>query len=348
MGMPGSRLHPFVVVGTPLTSAPLNPSAAIELADINKGFLPNRLTTAQRDAIEDPPNGLLIYNTDTSHYEGYNGSAWVTVGGGGSDLSNPFTDDALALWASDVTSGYAFDSDGLPQLVDGPDGVTAGVTSAAGADEGNPGFLLSGTGNFVGLAVTPVNVGSSYLELDSYFDDVGFPIYLEFDRSRGSRSDPTPVQNGDIFGNIYFYGNITSGSYNTTDAAPVHLWGQAAEDFDGSHNASAFFIATTDTVTETELKRLWVGGHGNTYVSNGALALGNSDLPAAIPGMLILDPSGSGDGIAISALPASPYLGMMTVVNNALSPTIGSTVVAGGSAKAIVWWNGAAWTVMGK
>lgn len=59
-----------IVIGNPLTSAPLDPSAAIELADTDGGFLPNRLTTEQRDAIENPATGLLIWNTDTQEYEG--------------------------------------------------------------------------------------------------------------------------------------------------------------------------------------------------------------------------------------------------------------------------------------
>ena len=51
----GSRMRPFVLINMTNTSAPLDHSAAIELADTRKGFLPNRLTTAQRDAISNPP-----------------------------------------------------------------------------------------------------------------------------------------------------------------------------------------------------------------------------------------------------------------------------------------------------
>jgi hypothetical protein len=41
-----------------------------------------QLTTAQRDAIATPANGLLIYNTDNSQFEYYNGSAWATMSSG--------------------------------------------------------------------------------------------------------------------------------------------------------------------------------------------------------------------------------------------------------------------------
>jgi hypothetical protein len=41
-----------------------------------------QLTTAQRDAIATPASGLLIYNTDNSQFEYYNGSAWATMSSG--------------------------------------------------------------------------------------------------------------------------------------------------------------------------------------------------------------------------------------------------------------------------
>jgi hypothetical protein len=52
------------------------PSVSLELVDPDSGFLPNRLTTVQRNAIKNPPTGLTIYNTDTSQLESYNGSTW--------------------------------------------------------------------------------------------------------------------------------------------------------------------------------------------------------------------------------------------------------------------------------
>lgn len=47
----------------------------------DKVFRPAQLTTAERDAIATPLSGMLIYNTDTSFIEGYNGSIWIQVGG---------------------------------------------------------------------------------------------------------------------------------------------------------------------------------------------------------------------------------------------------------------------------
>lgn len=47
----------------PLGTPPDN-SAILEIKSVDKGFLPPRLTSLERDAIENPAEGLIIYNTD--------------------------------------------------------------------------------------------------------------------------------------------------------------------------------------------------------------------------------------------------------------------------------------------
>jgi hypothetical protein len=41
-----------------------------------------QLTTAQRNAIATPASGLLIYNTDNSQFEYYNGASWASMSSG--------------------------------------------------------------------------------------------------------------------------------------------------------------------------------------------------------------------------------------------------------------------------
>ncbi|WP_281185327.1 collagen-like protein [Trichlorobacter lovleyi] len=54
-------------------------AAALDVTSTSKGFLPPRLTTAQRNAITSPPAGLMIYNTTEKMLNFYNGTAWNTV-----------------------------------------------------------------------------------------------------------------------------------------------------------------------------------------------------------------------------------------------------------------------------
>jgi hypothetical protein len=59
-------------------SAPSN-SAMLDVKSTTKGFLPPRMTTAQRDAIASPAEGLVIYNTDQKALNVYSGMGWKSV-----------------------------------------------------------------------------------------------------------------------------------------------------------------------------------------------------------------------------------------------------------------------------
>jgi hypothetical protein len=52
-------------------------SALLDLQSTTRGFLPPRMTTAQRDAIATPTAGLTVYNTTTGREEGYDGAQWI-------------------------------------------------------------------------------------------------------------------------------------------------------------------------------------------------------------------------------------------------------------------------------
>jgi uncharacterized protein (TIGR02145 family) len=53
-----------------------NTSAKLDVESTTQGFLPPRLTTAQRDVIVNPAVGLIIYNTTTNCLNFYVGSGW--------------------------------------------------------------------------------------------------------------------------------------------------------------------------------------------------------------------------------------------------------------------------------
>ncbi|MEI7983700.1 MAG: hypothetical protein WCI71_18780, partial [Bacteroidota bacterium] len=66
-------------VGINTNNNPPDPSAGLDVNFTNKGFLPPRMTTAQRNAIESPSEGLVIYNTDEKALNLYNGMAWNSI-----------------------------------------------------------------------------------------------------------------------------------------------------------------------------------------------------------------------------------------------------------------------------
>ena len=60
------------------TTSP-NDSAQLEVTSVTRGFLPPRMTTAQRDAIATPPSGLVVYNTTTGKLNVRGASVWEAV-----------------------------------------------------------------------------------------------------------------------------------------------------------------------------------------------------------------------------------------------------------------------------
>ena len=51
--------------------------------------------------------------------------------------------------------------------------------------------------------------------------------------------------------------------------------------------------------------------------------------------------------LTVATLPGTPAVGMIARVTDALAPAVGVTVTGGGAAAALVWYNGANWSVLG-
>lgn len=54
-------------------------SAAFEIESTTQGLRLPRMTTAQRDAIATPAQGIVVYNTTTNKLNFYTGAAWEAV-----------------------------------------------------------------------------------------------------------------------------------------------------------------------------------------------------------------------------------------------------------------------------
>tara|TARA_R110000751_G_scaffold69407_3_gene140947 strand:+ start:1472 stop:1735 length:264 start_codon:yes stop_codon:yes gene_type:complete len=64
----------FSQVGIGTTSP--DASALLELKSESQGLLTPRMTTAQRNAISNPANGLIVYDTDESALYYFKSSSW--------------------------------------------------------------------------------------------------------------------------------------------------------------------------------------------------------------------------------------------------------------------------------
>lgn len=113
--------------------ATANAAAILDLTATDKGFLPPRMNTSQRNAIASPVNGLTIYNTELNRMEIYStaATAWVPVGagatGGGSDQ---------IFWENGqtVTTPYTITNQ-RNAMSAGPITINAGVTVTIGDGE---------------------------------------------------------------------------------------------------------------------------------------------------------------------------------------------------------------------
>jgi len=66
-------------VGIGVSTANVKPSAQLEVLSTNKGFLPPRMTTSQRDSINNPATGLVLFNTTTNSLEYKSSTGWVSL-----------------------------------------------------------------------------------------------------------------------------------------------------------------------------------------------------------------------------------------------------------------------------
>jgi hypothetical protein len=146
--------HAQVGVGTITPDA----SAQLDVSSTNKGVLVPRMSKAERDLIQSPATGLLIFqNNETPGFYYYNGTAWITMNSAGETGSAPgFTNGTTGgqVYLTAPTSPYQ------PQA---PQTVTGDVTiDAQGATSITPGTVTLDK-----LAATGTANQSNYLRGDN-------------------------------------------------------------------------------------------------------------------------------------------------------------------------------------
>lgn len=152
------------------------PSATFELVSTSRGFLPPRMTTAQRNAISSPATGLIIYNITTGNLEQYNGTFWEQPG----QTGNRTATGAGDYNPSALTTDYliAVDNTAAPRAVTiSTEDVQSGSTSkprffrikdeSGGAAANNITVSLE-SGNIDGGASAILN--TNYAAIDIYVD----------------------------------------------------------------------------------------------------------------------------------------------------------------------------------
>jgi hypothetical protein len=114
----------------------------------NKVFRPAQLTTAERDAISSPLAGMLIYNTDINSVEGYNGTAWNSIGGGGgASAINDLTDGVADATQVGLGTGALVTSTGTDNTAVGICALNTNTTGSCNTAMGRDSLRCNTTGS---------------------------------------------------------------------------------------------------------------------------------------------------------------------------------------------------------
>lgn len=105
-----------------------NTSAILDLKSTNSGLLLPRMNTLQLRNISNPAAGLLVFNTDSSDFYGFNGNEWISIWN---------TGDSITVWSC----GYS--------IIDSRDGQTYNTvligTQCWMAENLNIGTMINGS-----------------------------------------------------------------------------------------------------------------------------------------------------------------------------------------------------------
>lgn len=156
------------------TSSPAA-SSILDVTATDKGFLPPRMTAAQRAAISSPATGLIVYQTDgTTGLYIYSGSAWIPQASWYTNAGSPTSSFTLVTPAG-LTSGananYGIGANALNALTSGDNNVALGYDAAksvsTGSDNTAVGYgalsATTGSGNTAfGRAAGATNVSGTY------------------------------------------------------------------------------------------------------------------------------------------------------------------------------------------
>jgi hypothetical protein len=168
-------------------SAPPHESAILDLQSDNKGLLPPRMTTAERDAIVNPANGLMIFNTVTNCINYRVGAVWYEVCGTppagevsaldceGAAHSGTLSPGVAAIGVNSevaYTGGNGFTHGGQTVNSTGISGLTATLTPGSFANGGGTlTYTITGTPSGAGTASFALSIGGQTCTLTRTVSD---------------------------------------------------------------------------------------------------------------------------------------------------------------------------------
>jgi uncharacterized protein (TIGR02145 family) len=300
-------------------------SAAIDITSTTKGLLPPRLTYIQKNAIEAPVAGLLLWCTNcgsSGELQVYNGSTWTNMTGGIASLAKPSAPTSPVATAGNQQASIVFNT---PESTGGSAITGYTVTSSPGGftETGSSSPLVvtgltNGTSYTFSVVATNV-VGNSDVSVASAavtpYTIPGAPTspVATPENQQASVAFTVPVSNG--FSTITGY-TVTSspGSFTATGAsAPLVVTGLTAG------TSYTFTVVATNAA-------------GNSVAS----AASNAVTPYTVPGAPTIGTATAGNEQASIAFTAPASNGFSTITGYTVTSTPGGFTTTGASSPLVV------------
>jgi hypothetical protein len=271
----------------------------------------------------------------------YDGSILTTSGRFINSYNATASSPAKAFTGTWFTGGTATTT--KPQVVIEPTGTTSTGWSTAGT-----GLGVNAPAAFAGSWLDIQQNGSSVFKVRNSTTFTGYPVFelkdgfsfdLGYNRflvaSNGilGFSDTTNAVTGGQDVVLVRDAANTLAQRNAANAQTFRCYGTFT---DASNYVRAALSSTSTAVTlaaET-------AGTGADNIPLNLTAAGTGTIKVNSVAEVVVSST-------VAGLPAAPVVGMLTRVTNALAPAMGATVVGGGAAAALVWYNGANWSVIG-
>ena len=277
------------------TATPSN-SAVLELSATNRGFLPPRLTTAQRDALANRPAGLMIYNTQTNCMEFWNSASWVstcavtapsqgtidTINCAGAANAGTLSTTTAATGVSSsipYTGGNGGSHGGQSVASTGVTGLTA--TLSAGSFNNGTGTLtytITGTPSAAGTASFALNIGGRTCTLSRTVSAAAGAIAtLNCGSATNSGTLSSGVAASGVSSSVPYSGG-NGGSYSSQSVPSTGVGGLvatvAAGNFANGNGSVTYTITGTPTSAGTASFTLNLGGSTCTLTRTVANTVG--------------------------------------------------------------------------
>ena len=200
-------------------------SSILSLNSTTKGFLPPRVTSAEKYNISSPVSGLFVYDTDLTSYSYFNGVTWSTVGtGAGGGTTGP----------QGVTGPQGLQGSTGPQGNTGANGQSTSYyryNARTNIQSGNPGNTNVIWNNVTQINATQINI--SHINQDN----IDIDIFLALIQT-GNILILQDANNSNNYQQFLVTGPITiiPNSYVEVPVSIITSAGQGTTNYNNGHN----------------------------------------------------------------------------------------------------------------